>query len=125
MPHYCCITDCYNNSDKPECKNLRFYIMPKGKTPIEKKRRHDWLKAIKRKDFDRKTDQQINNFRVCSAHFVSGARCTYTDNIDWVPTIFTHKAAVPVKEVTQVNILDECMTVICALVNLNKSVVPK
>ena len=27
--------------------------------------------------------------------------------------------------VTQVNILDECMTVICALVNLNKSVVPK
>ena len=84
----CCVPNCSSNTEKPECKGLHYYVIPSGKTPIEQRRRRDWIKAIPRSDWENKTDQQISNMRICSAHFVSGERSTLTDHVDWVPTVF-------------------------------------
>ena len=95
MVNSCCIVGCKKRSDKE--KHLHFYRIPDGKTPLEEKRRRDWLSAIKRTDWKKPewTTQRINKQRVCSYHFLSGQRSDDPNDIDWIPTRFDHNGAVP------------------------------
>ena len=56
------------------------------------------MQAIKREDWKRLkcSESRISKQRVCSFHFISGERSDDPDNIDWIPTKFTHAAAVPI-----------------------------
>ena len=94
----CCITGCENRNDVQ--KHLHFYKIPCKNTPFEQRRRRDWLQAIKRDDWKHPewTESRINQQRVCSSHFVSGERSDDPNNIDWIPTKFTHAAAVPINK---------------------------
>ena len=83
-----------------ENRNLHFFKIPCKNTPFEQRRRHDWLQAIKRDDWKHPgwTESRINQQRVCSSHFVSGERSDDPNNIDWIPTKFTHAATVPISK---------------------------
>ena len=58
--------------------NLHFYSIPKGKTPFEKRRRDDWIRAIRRKNWP---DEQISKARICSEHFVSGINLLFISHL--------------------------------------------
>ena len=47
MPRTCCAVGCTSRKIG-EKKDVPFYKMPKGSTPIEKRRRQDWMTAIRR-----------------------------------------------------------------------------
>ena len=70
MPDSCCVVGCSNRRSKDS--NIPFYTVPKGKSPLERKRREDWIKAISREDWKFWSEDQISKARVCGAHFVSG-----------------------------------------------------
>ena len=97
----CCVPGCHNNREKPECKEMHFYKIPAhtSKIPIEQRRRKDWIKAVRRFDWEKNKDKwpdtRIDKQVVCSAHFVSGERSTLVTDVDWVPTVFSHKASKP------------------------------
>ena len=98
---FCCIPNCHNRPEKEECKEMHFYKIPAhtSKVPSEQKRRKDWIKAIKRLDWEKNKekwpDTRIDKQHVCSSHFVSGERSTLVTDVDWVPTVFSHKASKP------------------------------
>ena len=68
MPTSCCAVGCSNRHKKGS--NLVFYKIPSGRTPFEAKRRSDWIKAIKRKDWETWDDDKISKERICGAHFL-------------------------------------------------------
>ena len=75
MPDSCCIVNC-SNRRVGNLKDMPFYRLPKGRTPIEKRKRKAWIAAIDRKDWEGWTGSQISHARVCGAHFISGReRC--------------------------------------------------
>ncbi len=61
----CCVVDCENRTSS----GVKFFRIPAGSHPFQKNRRHLWLQAIKRADWENAT---IKEARVCSAHFISG-----------------------------------------------------
>ncbi len=61
----CCVVDCENHTSS----GVKFFRIPAGSHPFKKNRRHLWLQAIKRADWDNAT---IKEARVCSAHLISG-----------------------------------------------------
>ena len=64
MPCSCCAVGCTNRKSKQPY--LTFYRLP-GRNKPEK--RLKWIQAIKKEQW---SEEEINNARVCSAHFISG-----------------------------------------------------
>ncbi|XP_073964903.1 uncharacterized protein [Choristoneura fumiferana] len=63
MTHtYCAVYKCKSKSRKE--KELRFHKFPRNSM-----RREAWIEACGRADLKLKTDQQLNNMRVCCLHF--------------------------------------------------------
>ena len=71
MPRTCCAVGCTNRKTG-EKKEVPFYKMPKGSTPIEKRRRKDWIRALRREDWKTWSEEQISNAFVCGEHFILG-----------------------------------------------------
>ena len=69
MPDTCCTVGCQNkrNTNNPE---VCFYRFPSDKTKETKERRKKWIAAVKREKWP-ESDSQIDNTRLCSAHFVT------------------------------------------------------
>nr|XP_046258140.1 zinc finger protein 436-like [Scatophagus argus] len=81
----CCVIGCRNRPGKSQ--DLHFYRIPSPKTPFDAKRRRLWLQAIKRTDWG---DEISPNWRLCSAHFISGKPSMDPNNPDFVPSLFTY-----------------------------------
>ena len=64
MPHSCCAVGCTNRRFKGS--TLKFYRIPFGSNDKSLELRKKWITAIKRNIW---TDKQIDNARICSAHF--------------------------------------------------------
>ena len=71
MPQTCCAVGCANIKTG-EKKEMPFYKMPKGSTPIEERRRQDWIRALRREDWKTWSQAQISNAFVCGEHFILG-----------------------------------------------------
>ena len=71
MPDSCCVVNC-SNRRVGKLKSMPFYRLPKGKTPIEKRRRAAWIAAVDREDWKGWSEEQMSRSRVCGSHFVSG-----------------------------------------------------
>ena len=71
MPRTCCAVGCTNRKTG-EKKEVPFHKMPKGSTPIEKRRRKDWIRALRREDWKTWSEEQISNAFVCGEHFILG-----------------------------------------------------
>ena len=87
----CAVYGCSSRSGRD--KLISFYRIPavsfhKGQQDYElrKKRRAGFLAAISRRDVEA---ESLNNWRVCSRHFVSGKPADLYDitNPDWLPTL--------------------------------------
>ena len=111
---YCCIVGCFNRSDRgPDSRrnlcsnregdhNVSFYRIPaiirnQGKLELElsKRRRDGFVAAISREDLDL---NDLDKYRVCSNHFVSGKPANLTDrtSCDWLPTtLLGHTKTLP------------------------------
>ncbi|CAL9683175.1 unnamed protein product [Knipowitschia caucasica] len=93
----CCVFGCQNRKNSVSVSKLKFYRIP-ADTRSQKKRRHLWLNAVRRKDW---TETIIRNARVCSAHFITGEASMDAESPDFVPSVFTYKqqASVPVQKI--------------------------
>ena len=111
---YCCVVGCFNRSDRgPDSRrnlcsnregdhNVSFYRIPaiirnQGKIELElsKRRRDGFVAAISREDLDL---NDLEKYRICSNHFVSGKPADLTDctNCDWLPTtLLGHTKTLP------------------------------
>ena len=111
---YCCVVGCFNRSDRgPDSRrnlcsnreghhNVSFYRIPaiirnQGKLELElsKRRRDGFVAAISREDLDL---NDLDKYRVCSNHFVSGKPADLTDctSCDWLPTtLLGHTKTLP------------------------------
>ena len=67
MPDFCCAYGCTDKRSKGA--QLSFYRIPSGTSEESLALRQRWVAAIKR---DKWTERQIDNARICSAHFISG-----------------------------------------------------
>ena len=67
MPDSCCAVGCTNCRSKES--TLKFYRIPFGSDDKSLELRKKWATAIKR---DKWTEKQIDNARICRAHFLSG-----------------------------------------------------
>ena len=81
----CCVVGCGKRSDQ---ENVRLYRIPKvikKKKHFSERRGREWPAAINRK----KTIGSLENARVCSSHFVSGAPAGLDEDThpDWVPSL--------------------------------------
>ncbi|XP_065114905.1 uncharacterized protein [Paramisgurnus dabryanus] len=85
----CCVFGCQNRRNSTFGSKLKFYRIP-ADIPSQKSRRQLWLNAIRRTDW---TETIINNARVCSAHFISGAKSDDPSSPDWVPSVFLQTTA--------------------------------
>ena len=86
-----CVISCCKRSGRDD---VSFYRIPavvthRGKEEEEllKERRAGFLAAISRIDLD--SNKRIENVRICSRHFISGAPAAVLDrfNADWLPTL--------------------------------------
>ena len=68
MPDSCCAVGCSNRRSKTS--KLHFYRIPFGTDENSLDLRRKWLNALRR---DKWADEQIDNARVCSAHFLTGS----------------------------------------------------
>ncbi|XP_054480177.1 peroxynitrite isomerase THAP4-like [Anoplopoma fimbria] len=83
MPDSCCAVGCTNRrGNKP---GLCFYRIPSEREHPE--RRALWICAIKRGKG--KQWQPSKYTRICSEHFVKGAKSDIPISPDWVPSVFT------------------------------------
>ena len=71
MPDSCCAVSCQNRREGKN-RSLSFYNIPSRKTPIEQRRRKEWIRALRRDDWKSWTEEQISKQKVCSEHFISG-----------------------------------------------------
>ena len=69
MPDTCCAVGCQNrrNKNKPE---VCFHKFPSDKTKEIKEHWKKWIAAVKREKWP-ESDSQIDNARLCGAHFVT------------------------------------------------------
>jgi len=59
-------------SNEVNSRVLPFYKIPSKNTPIERRRRAEWMRALRREDWKTWTDAQISKQKVCGCHFISG-----------------------------------------------------
>ncbi|KAG5264187.1 hypothetical protein AALO_G00273140, partial [Alosa alosa] len=89
MVDYCCAPGCQNSRGKTKTKGKSFYRIPK-----DPERRNKWIAAIKRaRGVLNKTERwepTSNGFRLCSDHFISGAKSENPLSPDYIPSIFEH-----------------------------------
>ena len=78
MPDTCCAFGCSNRRSKES--SLKFYRIPSQKKKPELRKK--WITAIRREKW---TERQINNARICSAHFTTG---TYNNTFSKVTYMF-------------------------------------
>nr|XP_055046211.1 THAP domain-containing protein 1-like [Misgurnus anguillicaudatus] len=86
MPDSCCSVGCTNRrGNKP---GLCFYRIPSEKENPE--RRRLWICAIKRAfvTAEGKEWQPSKYTRLCSEHFIKGAKSDDPSSPDWVPSVF-------------------------------------
>ncbi|XP_026496963.2 THAP domain-containing protein 11-like [Vanessa tameamea] len=81
---YCCVIGC-NNSEQ-NSRHLKFYSFPRNSHEID--RRKKWIQAVRRVSADNKPWEPNVNSRICSAHFVGGAKSTIEKSPAYIPTIF-------------------------------------
>ena len=79
---FCCAHGCSNNRKRNP--KLQFY-----RIPGDLSRRKAWLKRIRRKNFT-----PTENTRICSEHFVGGAKSDDPEAEGYVPSIFSHSHSV-------------------------------
>ncbi|XP_067102000.1 THAP domain-containing protein 1-like [Osmerus mordax] len=95
MPDSCCAIGCTNRrGGKP---GLCFYRIPSDKENPE--RRRLWICAIIKRNVtshsgEGKQWQPSKYTRICSEHFIKGAKSDDPLSPDWVPSIFTHSPAI-------------------------------
>ena len=77
-----CAPGCANNRKRNS--NLQFY-----RVPSDLSRRKAWLSRIRRKNFT-----PTDNTRICSEHFVGGAKSDDPKAEGYVPSIFSHSHSV-------------------------------
>ncbi|XP_051502433.1 THAP domain-containing protein 1-like [Myxocyprinus asiaticus] len=88
MPDSCCSIGCNNQrGDKP---GLCFYRIPSEKENPE--RRRLWICAIRHTSIpgEGKEWQPSKYTRLCSEHFIKGAKSDDLLSPDWVPSVFSH-----------------------------------
>lgn len=75
MPNFCAVVGCSNKSSNSDGKS--FYRLPKvnkrfeiALQELQKQRRLEWLKALKRDDINIHGD--LEHLRICSDHFIGG-----------------------------------------------------
>ncbi|XP_053541903.1 LOW QUALITY PROTEIN: THAP domain-containing protein 1-like [Ictalurus punctatus] len=91
VPDSCCSIRCSNQrGDKPE---LCFYRIPSEKENPE--RRRLWICVIRHASFPGEGQewQPSKYTRVCSEHFIKGAKSDDPLSPDWVPSVFLHTKA--------------------------------
>ena len=69
MPDFCCAFGCSNKRKTGSKSNISYYRIPFGTDPESLSLRKRWIAAIRRENW---TDDQIDNSRICSKHFISG-----------------------------------------------------
>lgn len=87
MPDSCCSVGCTNRrGDKP---GLCFYRIPSERENPE--RRRSWICAIRRAFLpeEGKEWQPSKYTRLCSEHFIKGAKSDDPSSPDWVPSVFS------------------------------------
>ena len=67
MPDFCCTYVCSNI--RTENCQLSFYIIPFVTHKESLELRHKWVSNIRRENW---SEKQIDNARICSAHFITG-----------------------------------------------------
>ena len=65
-------------------KVYRFLAMQNEQTTKKHKK---WITTMKRENWP-KSEKQVDNARLCSKHFVAGAKSDDPLHIDFVPTVF-------------------------------------
>uniref|UniRef100_A0A8D0CPL0 THAP-type domain-containing protein n=1 Tax=Sander lucioperca TaxID=283035 RepID=A0A8D0CPL0_SANLU len=87
MPDSCCAIGCTNHrGEKP---GLCFYRIPSDKENPE--RRQLWIQAIRRATVSGNGTWQPSQYtRLCSDHFIKGAKSDDLLSPDWVPSVFSH-----------------------------------
>ena len=73
MVHSCIVPGCFNRSNKPSCKGIKFFTLP-----TTKKIRQVWLSLI-----GRRSSEVSFHSRICSEHFVNGKK-----TVDSIPELF-------------------------------------
>ena len=66
---YLCVFGCSNKRKTGSKSNIIYYRIPFGTDPESLSLRKRWIAAIRRENW---TDDQIDNSRICSKHFISG-----------------------------------------------------
>eukprot|EP00112_Aurelia_sp_Birch-Aquarium-sp1_P012053 Seg253.27 transcript_id=Seg253.27/GoldUCD/mRNA.D3Y31 product="THAP domain-containing protein 4" protein_id=Seg253.27/GoldUCD/D3Y31 len=98
MPRSCCAVGC-TNRQVGEKKHVPFYKMPKGSTPFERRRREDWIRAIRCDDWKTWSPDKISKAFICGEHFIAGKRSDDPEEPNWIPTIFTYTTAKDISKV--------------------------
>ncbi|XP_061590689.1 zinc finger protein 48-like [Cololabis saira] len=81
----CCVAGC-GNLYSPR-GSIPFYRIPTGFRPHNRRRRRLWVEAIKKANGS--SGEELQDGRVCGAHFISGHATMDADSRDFVPSVFT------------------------------------
>ena len=68
IPDFCCAFGCSNKRKTSWKSNISYYWIPFATDPESLSLRKRWTAAIRRENW---TDDQIDNSRICSKHFIS------------------------------------------------------
>ncbi|XP_064467669.1 uncharacterized protein LOC135378546 [Ornithodoros turicata] len=96
---YCCVVHCSNREgdlSKETGDYLTFHRFPGRKKETERRQR--WIAAVRRTRQDGQRWLPTSNTRICSNHFVGGAKADDEESPSYVPTIFPEAYRKPAKD---------------------------
>ncbi|XP_064467398.1 uncharacterized protein LOC135378324 [Ornithodoros turicata] len=96
---YCCVVHCSNREgdlSKETGDYLTFHRFPGRKKETERRQR--WITAVRRTRQDGQRWLPTSNTRICSNHFVGGAKADDEESPSYVPTIFPEAYRKPAKD---------------------------
>ena len=82
---YCCAVGCNNNEGRDKARGIKFYRFPK-----DKKRCKEWIKKVNKVGQRGSLWTPPQDARLCSEHFVGGARNKNPSSLSYMPTLFTN-----------------------------------
>lgn len=93
LPHYynmpshrnCCVVGCTNTEEKA-AGGAKFYSFPAREH--EKERKRAWVAAVNRLDSDGTAWEPTKYSRICSEHFVGGAKSNHPHHPAYIPSVF-------------------------------------